>query len=127
MPNWTDEQLREFQAGGLRASDYSPSHSQLRNIAFVEDESDLHNAIIDYCKSKGWQYLHGSMSARTHRTLGEPDFIILAHGSQLRMIECKSKTGKLSTDQQAFIAHARKNGHVVFVVRTIQQFLELFV
>lgn len=121
---WTERQLREFEIrtkgvvdkNGLLETDSDP----------VTYESALHNEIIDYCKSKGWQYLHGSMAARTHRTLGEPDFIILAHGSQLRMVECKSKTGKLSTDQQAFIAHARKNGHVVFVVRTMEQFLELF-
>ncbi len=89
-------------------------------------ESDLHNQIIDYCKSKGWQYLHGSMAERTHRTLGEPDFIILAHGSQLRMVECKSKTGKLSLDQQGFIAHAARNGHVVHVVRSMEDFVKLF-
>src|SRR6267142_6769496 len=122
---WTDQQLRAFQAKQIRGMPYSPSHDQLRNIAFVEDESDLHNAIIDYCKSKGWQYLHGSVAARTHRTLGEPDFIILAHGSQLRMVECKSKTGKLSTDQQAFIAHARKNGHVIYVIRSMEEFVKL--
>jgi hypothetical protein len=92
----------------------------------VKDESDLHNQIIDYCKEKGWQYLHGSMAARTHRTLGEPDFIILARGSQLRMVECKSKTGKLSLDQRGFIAHANKNGHVVYVVRSMEEFKSLF-
>jgi hypothetical protein len=92
----------------------------------LESESDLHNQIIDYCDSKGWQYLHGSMARRTHRTEGEPDFTILAHGSQIRLVECKSKTGKLSKEQQAFIAHAAKNGHVVHVVRSLEEFAQLF-
>lgn len=92
----------------------------------IEDESELHNQIIDYCNSKGWGYLHGSMAARTHRTLGEPDFVILAHGSQLRLVECKSKNGKLSNYQQAFIAQAKRNGHVVHVVRSVEEFTVLF-
>ena len=93
----------------------------------VEDESDLHNAIIQYCREKGWGYLHGSMAHRTRRTLGEMDFVIMAERSQLRLVECKSKNGKLSTDQQAFIAQARRNGHVIHIVRSMEEFRLLFV
>lgn len=92
----------------------------------VEVESDLHNQIIDYCKGKGWQYLHGSMAAQTHRTLGEPDFIIMASESRVKFVECKSKDGKLRPEQQAFIAHAARNGHTVYVVRSMEQFVNLF-
>jgi len=124
MPTMTNQQLRDYEArmyGRIHRGETKPALP-----VPAEDECDLHNSIIDYCREKGWQYLHGSMAARTHRTLGEPDFIILAHGSQLRMVECKSKTGKLSTDQQAFIAHAKKNGHVVYVVRSMEEFVKLF-
>jgi hypothetical protein len=123
MATMTSQQLRYYEAR---------MHGKCRSpvcgvpIEPIEDESDLHNAIIDYCRERGWQYLHGSMAERTHRTLGEPDFIILAHGSQLRMVECKSKTGKLSLDQQGFIAHAKKNGHVVYMVRSMDEFVRLF-
>jgi hypothetical protein len=116
----TSQQLREYEArmyGNGRHCDHNKP---------VEDESDLHNAIIDYCKSKGWQYLHGSMAHRSRRTLGENDFTILADRSQVRFVECKSKNGKLSPDQQAFIAHAKKNGHVVYVVRSLDEFVKLF-
>jgi hypothetical protein len=119
---WTKQELRNHQAK-MHGTPYKRYESEQGPIT---DESALHYRIIDYCKSKGWQYLHGSMAERTHRTLGEPDFIILAHGSQLRMVECKSKTGKLSLDQQAFIAHAKKNGHVVHVVRSMEEFEGLF-
>jgi hypothetical protein len=122
MPNWTYGQLRDFEARR-----YSSQHIQKVLAEPFQDESALHNEIICYCMEKGWQYLHGSMATRTHRTRGEPDFIILAHGSQLRMVEVKSKTGKLSTDQQGFIAHAKKNGHVVHVIRSMQEFEKLFV
>ena len=117
----TEQQWRDYNA---RMNGIMRSPIQCHDC--VENESDLHNAIIDFCKERGWQYLHGSMSTRTHRTLGEPDFVVLAHGSQLRMIECKSKNGKLSQAQQAFIAHARRNGHVVHVVRSMEEFEKLF-
>lgn len=125
MPRMTEQQFRDYEAR-MNGSNH-PAHDLFEISAPVTDESDLHNSIIDYCREKGWQYLHGSMAARTHRTLGEPDFIVLAHGSKLRMVECKSKNGKLSPDQQAFIAHARKNGHIVYVVRSMEEFEKLFV
>lgn len=121
MPNMTEQQWRDYNArmnGIMR--------STIKCHDCVENESDLHNAIIDFCKEKGWQYLHGSMAYKTRRVCGEPDFIVLAHGSQLRMVECKSKNGKLSQEQQAFIAHARRNGHVVHVVRSMEEFEKLF-
>jgi hypothetical protein len=123
MPNWTHQQFRDYNA--RMYGPMSPP-GQISVEPLHETECDLHNAIIDYCRERGWQYLHGSMAARTHRTLGEPDFTILAERSQLRMVECKSKIGKLSTDQQAFIAHANRNGHVVYVVRSIEEFKALF-
>lgn len=87
----------------------------------VTDESVLHNEIIQYCEENGWAYLHGAMSTRTSRTLGEPDFqIYCPNGSFL--IECKSKTGKPSPAQLAFAALARRNGHTVYLVRSLEQF-----
>lgn len=86
-------------------------------------EADLHDAIIDHCRSQGWIYLHGSMAERTGRTLGEPDFVILAPG-KVHFIECKSKTGKLSPAQLAMKFHAEKLGHTIHVVRSMGEFLE---
>ena len=88
-------------------------------------ESRLHEKIIDECERRGWLYLHGAMSKRTHRTAGEPDFLIYADKGRLFSVECKSASGKLSLEQSALIAHASKLGHTVHVVRSMQQFLEL--
>ena len=87
-------------------------------------EADLHDAIIDDCRSRGWIYLHGSMAERTHRTKGEPDFVILASSGRTFLIECKSATGKLSPDQVAMQAHAWKLGHQIQVVRSIEEYLQ---
>jgi Holliday junction resolvase-like predicted endonuclease len=89
----------------------------------VAVESDLHEQIFSECRRRGWIAFHGAMSERTHRTLGEPDFVILAEGGRLLMVECKSRTGKLSLDQQAIAAHARKLGHTIYTVRSVEEFL----
>jgi hypothetical protein len=93
----------------------------------VEKEADLHYQIMDFCRDRGWQFLHGSMSERTHRTLGEPDFTILASMGRKFLVECKSRTGKLSQKQREFIHQATRNGHVIHVVDCMDEFLKIFV
>jgi hypothetical protein len=90
----------------------------------MKSEADLHYAIMDECCARGWIFLHGSMAERTHRTAGEPDFIILASGGRTFLVECKSATGKLSPDQQAMRAHAAKLGHTIHIVRSMEEFLK---
>ena len=91
----------------------------------VSREAELHEAIFDECRRRGWIALHGSMAERTCRTLGEPDFVILASGGRVLFVECKTKTGKLSPAQAALRFHAEHLGHTVHVVRSFAEFLEL--
>ena len=93
--------------------------------ATVKREADLHAQIFDECRRRGWIALHGSMSERTHRTAGEPDFIILADGGRVLFVECKTAKGKLSLEQQAMIAHAAKLGTTIFVVRSMAEFFQI--
>jgi hypothetical protein len=101
-------------------------------------ESDLHEQIFAECRRRGWIALHGAMSERTHRTAGEPDFIILGNRVAFTLkesgehycpfvllIECKTAKGKLSPDQTAMAAHAAKLGHTIHVVRSFEEFLKL--
>jgi len=91
----------------------------------VVREASLHEEIFDECRRRGWIALHGSMAERTCRTLGEPDFVILADGGRVLFVECKSRSGKLSPAQAALKFHAEKLGHTVHVVRSLREFLEL--
>ena len=103
-------------------------HAVLSPVAAtaVEDESKLHYEIMDFCRDRGWQFFHGAMCERTHRTEGEPDFIILANAGQKYLVECKSKNGKLSPAQQAVKHHAERNGHVIHIVHSMSEFLAIF-
>jgi len=91
----------------------------------VAREARLHEEIFDECRRRGWIALHGSMAERTHRTQGEPDFVILADGGRVFFVECKSRTGKLSPAQAALKFHAEKLGHTVHVVRSLEEFVEV--
>lgn len=86
-------------------------------------EAELHEQVFDECRKRGWIALHGSMAEQTCRTLGEPDFVILADGGRVLFVECKSRTGKLSPAQAALKFHAEKLGHTVHVVRSLGEFL----
>ena len=83
----------------------------------------MHEEVFAECRRRGWIALHGSMAERTCRTLGEPDFVILADGGRVLFVECKTKTGKLSPAQAALKFHAEKLGHTVHVVRSMEDFL----
>ena len=99
----------------------------------TEREVDLHEQIFAECRRRGWIALHGAMSERTHRTAGEPDFVIVHDGLRedltkwpdVLFIECKTRTGKLSPAQAAMHAHAAKLGHQIHIVRSFEEFLKL--
>lgn len=88
----------------------------------VSEESKLHAAILEECERRGWLVFHGSMAHRTYRTPGEPDFIILADGGATILVEAKTRTGKLSTDQLGVMAMAKKLDHTIHVVRSMNDF-----
>ena len=88
-------------------------------------EASLHDQIFDLCRQRVWIALHGSMAERSHRTLGEPDFTILADRGRVLFVECKSRTGKLSPAQAALKLHAETLGHTIHLVRNYDDFLTL--
>ncbi len=88
-------------------------------------ESDLHYKIIDHCKMMGWIYFHGSMAHRAMRTVGEPDFTILANRGRVFFFECKTRIGKLSPEQRGMQIWAEKLEHQIYVVRSFREFIDV--
>jgi hypothetical protein len=92
----------------------------------VEREADLHEQIIDYCKNaspRPWVPFHGAMCSPTKRVEGEPDFLIFAPWGCL-LVECKSRTGKLSVEQAALKHHLEALNHHVYIVRSMREFID---
>jgi hypothetical protein len=86
-----------------------------------EREASLHYDIMQDCKQLGWLALHGSMAHKSRRTPGEFDLIIICEYPRILFVECKSKTGKLSVEQQAIFAHVRRLGWEPHVVRSMSE------
>jgi hypothetical protein len=118
MPRWSTHDLQRYLERGAAAAN-------VVDAAAAEEEAQLHQDILDECARRGWICDHGSMAHRTKRKRGEQDFTILVDGGRFLLVEAKSRRGKLSPEQQARAAHARKLGHVIHVVRSQKQFLEL--
>lgn len=85
----------------------------------------LHRPIIAECKRRGWKYVHSNPTKPTTIGEGVCDFIIYADGGRVFNIECKSKTGKLSTEQLAFIHWLKKLGHETHVITGMSEFFQI--
>ena len=85
-------------------------------------ESSLHDAIIEECRRRGWIAFHSRMDRKTTRQKGECDFHCLLPNGFVIFVECKSRKGKLSIEQQAMAAWMKKLGHKMHIVRTLDEF-----
>jgi len=118
---WTLAEVESFNRRHAK-----PSPVKIVDAAPPEKrESELHEKIMAACRVRGWIYFHGSMATRTRRTIGEPDFIVLADGGRVFFVEVKTAKGKLSPEQFSMQHHAAKLGHTVHVVRSMGDFYKV--
>lgn len=87
----------------------------------------LHEQIMRHCDSQWprWKYLHSRTDQKSTVAVGSHDFTVFLPGSKHLCIECKSKSGKLSSYQLGWAHEMRTLGHEVHVVYSLDQFLEL--
>ena len=88
-------------------------------------ESDLHQAIMEYCEARGWLYRRDRMDKPTTGQIGFPDFVIFMDGGKTAFVECKKKGKKATIDQLCKLAHARRLGFPAGVAENMQEFLEI--
>src|SRR2546430_11074706 len=107
-----------FQAeDGIR--DLTVTGVQTCALPISRPEKQLHSQILSFARARGWIALHGDMTRKTGRTLGEPDFVIIADAGRVFFVEAKSMIGVLSPAQAAFRARARDLGHTVHIYRSL--------
>lgn len=88
-------------------------------------EDALHGEIISHLKPNGYVYFHSATHRKTHRTLGEPDFIVFLPNSRTLLVECKTRTGKNSDEQRDVHYALKRLGHTVHIVRSLKHFIQL--
>lgn len=86
-------------------------------------EKDLHEQIIQECKTRGWFYVHSRMDKPTTTACGVTDFIIATRHGRTLWIEVKRPGSKLTPSQRDVIHWLTCSRQPVFVVYSFQEFL----
>jgi hypothetical protein len=91
----------------------------------VSDESSLHDQISEYCRGRGWYFVHSRMDRRTTTKKGVTDFIIAGPNGITLWIECKRRGSKPTQEQLAAGMVLTGHGHVHAIVYSFREFLEV--
>lgn len=116
---WTPEQAAAHQAK------FAPNTDKPKPEGPSVPEKEIHRLILLECNRRGFLALHGSMAHRTFRTIGEPDITILMPAGRVLFVEAKTRSGRISEEQEAFARRAQLLGHTVHIVRSFEEFIQL--
>ena len=116
MPRWTDAQYMAFLARSAPASPAPSASSQREGI--------LHDQVLSYCRAQGWPVVHSRMDMPTTTGIGTPDFVIALPGGRTLWIEAKSRKGKPTPAQLAWMALLRKLSHHTAIVRSLHEIIQ---
>ncbi len=89
-------------------------------------ESKLQSDIAADLRNRRWIYFQSRTDKATTTQKGTPDFIVFPTHREAFMVECKTRTGKLSPEQQAVQFVANLSGHKYVVVRSLREAKEVF-
>jgi len=122
------QMMRERVAANTR-HDSLAKHSDVDRVMAnaCEQESKLHQQILDHCRQQWfpWLPLHSRIDRASTVAVGAADFVILLPNGKVVIAECKRKGSKATPAQLAFIAHCKKLGHIAGVVWSFEEFLQL--
>jgi len=122
MSSISTAQFQEMLARSERYSGRLPKPSEP-----VEKEATLHRQIMDWCNGQWprWKFIHARTDQRSTIQIGSHDLTVFGPFPKCLLIECKTKTGKLSEDQLIWKAEMSQLGWTVEVVRSMGEFLTL--
>ena len=101
------------------AAQVEPERESKASVAY---EKGLQTLCEQELSRRGIEYLHISHRAREKK--GWPDLVFALAGRAVA-VELKSRSGKLSADQERVLANMRHNGWAVHVVREFVSFVQI--
>lgn len=132
MPRMSQEEYNAWLAKHVGGTGIPLKDALMAPAVVVNDEPidsgkelEFQNAIIRECRRRGWVYVHSNPTKKATNQPGTPDFIIYAAGGYVLNVECKTATGRLSKEQQAFKRSIEALGHVYHVVRSLAHFEQI--
>lgn len=116
---WTTDQLAEWERSR------KPVTAPSVETDAVNSEGVLHDEIAAYCKARNLVVVHSRMDRPSTTAPGIPDFVIALPGGFTAWVECKTRSGKLTKEQFTIHFLLAKAGHLVGVVRSMDEFINL--
>jgi hypothetical protein len=90
-----------------------------------DNESKLHEQIINECNRRGWYFVHSRMDMPTTNARGTPDFVIAADDGKVFWIEAKGAKTKVTPHQQGMLHWLERLKHRAVIVRSLEEFLKV--
>lgn len=117
--------LAMMQMRGVKIDAMAPTRTAVSLLD--ERESNLHKKIMAHCNAQypRWKYVHSATHKKSTVDIGVADFVIALPNGKTIYVEVKTKTGKLSTEQQGWIKEMSMLDHTVFVCRSMEDFLNI--
>lgn len=101
--------------------EFAGPQDEPRPATGTDDEGALHDAILAECRSRGWPVVHSRMDRPATVQVGTPDFAIALPGGRVVWLEAKTRTGKLTMPQRAWLVALERVGHACAVVRSVDE------
>lgn len=90
-------------------------------------QGGLHEQIIKHCNAQWprWKFIHSRTDMATTVEPGVADFVVFLPMGRSVCVECKTATGKESTEQRDWAYEMKMLRHEVHLVRSLKEFIEL--
>ena len=114
--------------GGVNSTQtFSPAAARLSLGWIMTEEGAVVQACLEYLKLYGafvWRNNSGALKDKTDRPVffgkpGSSDIIGILPGGRFIAVECKSKSGKVSEKQKAFLAEIERLGGIAIIARSV--------
>ena len=128
--NLTSDQLREVKSrpaiAKVNGGQIAPQTTcQVESKADVKSEKELQNLCANYLRQLGIPFICPVFGKKTQITVGWPDFTFPYRG-RFYGVECKVGANHITPEQARCLAAIETQGGIQAVVRTFEQFVNLF-
>lgn len=118
MPRMTQSEYRAWLA---KTADL---RTAILGSTGCDNESKLQLEIRNWCAARNIPCGCARMDKPSTMPLGWPDMTIVLNGRVL-FVECKTRTGKRTKEQQIMAMLFERQGHTIHIVRSFEDFLQL--
>jgi hypothetical protein len=118
------ETFRKCLSHDARKSISQPTKEESMAIGEAKSERELQRLIYLELLRRGLFFHYSRSDRKTTTKLGTPDFGLCLNGNYIA-VECKTSSGKQSTEQIAVQRQIERQGGIYMIVRSLDEFLQV--